>query len=183
MRALYKIVHTSGRTGWNDPEKRILEESLWMESQGHQVVIIAPEKSPLYQKARAKGLSVYGISFKGLSRLKQSSELVEILTNEQPYVINCHGRSDGSIALKAAQKAGVPCRIISRHTGAKLKNSMQNRSIYKKLSHYVFTSSDFITDHLKDTFKLRDMDVFTIPGGIVPPENLSPKPEAAKWLA
>lgn len=183
MRTLYKIVHTSGRTCWEDPEKRILEEAVWMEARGHKVVIIAPGKSPLYQNARNRGLAVYALSFKGIARMREARELVDILANEQPYVLNAHGRVDGSIALKAGQKAGVPCRIISRHTGARLRNTLQNRSIYRKLSHYVFTDSDFITGHLKGTFKLRDMDVLTMPGGVVPPGALLSKPDAASWMA
>lgn len=183
MKALYKIVHTSSSTCWEDTEKRILDESVWMVGQGHQVVIVAPGKSPLFHKARDNGLPVYALSFRGLARLREYRELTEILANEQPYVINVHGRSDAGIALKAALKTGVPCRIISRHTGARLRNTWQNRHLYKKLSHYVFTSCTHTATTLKQTLKLREMDIFSIPCGIVPPEGLLARSEARKTLA
>ena len=183
MRALYKIVHTSSRICWEDPEKRIYDESVWMESQGHQVVIIAPKDSPLFLKARDHGISVYPMSFKGLGRINEYRELIQILENEQPYVVNSHGRADAKMALKAAQKTGVACRIISRHSGGKLRNTWQNRNLFKKMSHYVFTSSRHTTEIVKQTFKLKEMEVFSIPGSIVPPAELIPRPEARKSMA
>ena len=182
MKALYKIVHTSAGQLWQDPEKRILDESLWMQDQGHQVVIIAPPESPLLTRAKAVGLSTYAIPFRGLTLAGQTQQLKEIFENEQPNILNAHGRADGRLSLKAAQKAGVPCRIISRHSSSPLRNSWQNRTLFKKLSHYVFTPSDHTTRHLKKVFKLKDMEIFAIPGGIVPPRSLENRGKARQRL-
>ncbi len=183
MRTLYKIVHTSSRTHWGPPEKRILEESVWMEAQGHKIVVIAPKESPLFLKARDHGLSVYALSFKGIARISEYRELIQILKNEQPYVVNAHGRADAKMALKAARKTGVSCRIISRHTGSKLRNTWTNKKIYKKHSHYVFTTAHDTTLHLQHMFGLKDMEIFSIPGGIIEPKILTSKEEARKELA
>ncbi len=183
MRSLYKIIHTTCRSGWEESEKRILDESIWMEQQGHQVVIIAPKDSPLFNRAREYGISVYGISFKRFSLANEYSQLKQIFANEQPYVVNSHGRTDARIALKAAKKMEVACRIISRHTGVKARNTWRNRTLYKQLSHYTFTSSSHTMDLLKQVFKLKDMEIFSIPVGIVQPETLMPKPEARQELA
>ncbi len=183
MRSLYKIIHTTCRTGWGESEKRILDESIWMEQQGHQVVIIAPKDSPLFNRAREYGISVYGISFKKFSLTNEYSQLKQIFANEQPYVVNSHGRTDARMALKAAKKKGVACRIISRHTGVKARNTWRNKTLYKQLSHYTFTSSSHTMDLLKQVFKLKDMEIFSIPVGIVQPETLMPKPEARQELA
>ncbi|MDD9301041.1 MAG: glycosyltransferase family 4 protein [Desulfobacter sp.] len=183
MRSFYKIVHTSARTVWGNTEKRILEESIWMKGQGHQVIVMAPGNSPLILKAREQGLTAYEFSFRGLARINEYSKLLQILYNEQPNVINAHGRTDAGMALKAAKKSGVACRIISRHTGKRLKKTLSNKNLYKKLSHYVFTTSTDTCDHLKTLFHLSDMEIFSIPGSMVEPLALAPKEAARKDLA
>jgi len=183
MRSLYKVIHTASRPVWGDTEKRILKESLWMESRGHQVVIIAPDKSPLFLKAREKGIIVYPLSFQTLAQVGEYGRMKQIFINEKPFVVNCHGRADARIALKAAQKTGVSCRIMSRHTGGRLKNTWANKKLYKKLNHYVFTTAGDTTTHLQDLFGLSDMEIFSIPDGIVEPESLPPKNDARKELA
>lgn len=183
MKSLYKIAHTCASSLWQDPEKRILDESLWMQDQGHQVIIIAPKDSPLLTRAKAVGLSAYPMSFRGLSLAGQAQQLREILSNEQPQILNAHGRTDGRISLRAAKKAGVPCRIISRHSAKSLKNTWQNRTLFKKLPHYVFTASDAVTEQLKTVFRLKDMEIFSIPGGIIPPRSLTDRDEARKTMA
>ena len=142
-----------------------------------------PPDSPLLTRAMAVGLSTYAIPFRGLSLSGQAQQLKEIFENEQPNILNAHGRSDGRISLKAAKKTGVPCRIISRHSSVPLRNSWQNRNLFKKLSHYVFTPSDHTTQHLKKSLTLKDMEIFAIPGGIVPPRSLEKKEEARRRLA
>ena len=98
MKSLYKIIHTSASTRWKDPEKRIITESVWMKCQGHQVVIIAPKESPLLEKARSHGITNYSLSFKGLTLTSQYQQLKEILANEQPNILNAHGKRDGRIS-------------------------------------------------------------------------------------
>ncbi len=183
MKSFYKIVHTAAGNQWHEPEKRIISESLWMQDQGHQVIIIAPADSPLLSRAKAVGLSAYPIAFKGFTRATQSQQLKKILEDEQPNILNAHGRTDGSISLKAAKKARVPCRILSCHSAKPLRSSLANRTLYKKLAHYIFTGSDHTTQRLKGIFKLKDMEIFSIPGGIDRPRSLSAPQEAQEEMA
>ena len=183
MKSLYKIVHTAAGVQWQEPEKRILNESLWMQDQGHQIVIIAPPDSPLLTRAMAVGLSTYPLAFKGITRASQGQRLRKILEKEQPNILNAHGRTDGSLSLKAAKKVGVPCRIISCHSAKPMRNFLANRTLYKKLSHYVFTDSDHTTQRLKTVFKLKDMEIFSIPEGIAPPRSLGGRKQARMEIA
>ncbi|WDP93185.1 MAG: glycosyltransferase [Desulfobacter sp.] len=154
-----------------------------MEEQGHLVIIIAPLNSPLYLKAREKGITVHPLSFQTLAQVGEYGRIRQIFANEKPFVVNCHGRADARIALKAAQKTGVPCRIITRHTGGALKNTWANRKIYKTLSHYVFTTANDTTRHLRDLFNLSEMEIFSIPDGISEPDGLPENDDARKNLA
>lgn len=183
MRSLYKIVHTTCHTGWGGREKRILNEALWMVNKGHQVAIVAPKGSPLLNKARNYGFRVYAVSFRPLSTLQDYVQLKHIFQNEQPHIVNTHGIADARIALRAALKTGVPCRILSRHLSSHVKNTWHNRQIYKKLSHFIFTTANYTTQHLQNIFKLKSQKIFSIPSGIVEPESLIPRDEARKALA
>jgi glycosyltransferase involved in cell wall biosynthesis len=183
MRSLYKIAHTTCQTGWGGLEKRIFNEAVWMENQGHQVVIVAPGDTPLFIKAREFGIRVYDLSFKRRSIIKDYNRLKKIFETEQPHILNTHGNIDSKIALQAARKAGVPCRILSRHINAPVKNTWYNKKIYKRLNHFIFTTADHTTRHLQRVFKLKEMEIFSIPTGIMEPESLVPKGEARKALA
>ena len=183
MRALYKIVHTTCHTGWGGLERRIFNESVWMQTKGHQIVILAPRDTPLFTRARNYGFRVYDISFKRLSLLSDYHKLKKIFKDEQPHILNTHGNADSKIALQAARKTGVPCRILSRHISAHVRNTWYNKKIYKHLNHFIFTTADYTTRHLQQVFKLKDMEIFSMPSGIIEPKNLMPKDEARKFLA
>lgn len=181
--SLYKIIHTTCHTDWGGLEKRVLNESLWMADKGHQVIIVAPENTPLLQRAKGYGLKLYPMSFKRLSALSDYRRLIRIFNQEKPHIVNTHGNTDSKIALPAAGKALVPCRILSRHISTPVNNSWYNRRLYKKLSHYTFTTADYTRRHLQDVFNLSDQQAFSIPSGIVEPENLNPKDGERSVLA
>ena len=180
MKSFYKIIHTSSRGLWGNREKRILWESLWMKENGHQVAIVAPGNSPLFQEAKQNGLMIYPMSFKALARIGEYGRLKQIFAGEQPFVVNAHGRGDAKLALKAAQTTGVPCRIMSRHNGKRVKSTWPNKKMYKTRCHYVFTTSKDSTAHLKQTFSLSNMQIFSFADGIAMPDIAASPKKTAK---
>lgn len=183
MKSHDKIIHTTCNTHWTDLEKRIFSESLWMEQNGHKIIIVAPKNTPLFLKAKQHGFKVYGIEFRRLSTIKDYNLLKNIFYNEKPDVVNTHGDKDSGIALYAAKNEDVPLRILSRHTSTHVKNSWFNKITYKKLCHYIFTTADYTTKHLQKKFKINHMRIFSIPNGITLPDSLLDRDEARKALA
>ncbi|WP_321495566.1 glycosyltransferase family 4 protein [uncultured Desulfobacter sp.] len=180
---IYNIIHTTCHTNWGGLEKRVLNESLWMSDKGHRVSIIAPEKTPLLQKAQRHGLNVHPMAFKRLSALSDYRRLIRIFNHEKPDILNTHGNTDSKIALPAAKKAHIPLRILSRHISAPVNGSWYNGLLYKKLSHYTFTTADYTKRHLQEVFHLSDHQVFSMPSGIIEPEHLNPKDDEREALA
>ena len=178
----FKIFHTTCHTQWGGLENRIFNESVWMEQNGNKVIIAAPRDTPLFLKAKAHGFKVYGIEFKRLSMIKDYRLLKIIFYNEKPDIVNTHGNQDSKTALLAANSAGVPCKILSHHFNAHIKNSWLNRRIYKKNSNYIFTNSDYTSDYFKGIFKFKARKIFTVPIGITPPKRLLSKREAKNIL-
>ena len=183
MRSLYTILHTCSLDGWGDIENRIFNESVWMEAQGHRILMAASPDTPLFDRARDHGFTVFPISFKRRNALKVHAELRKIFQAEQPHVLNCHGMVDARTALPAAAKSGVPCRILSCHTSTPIQNSWYNRLVFKKWSHYVFTSAPSITQEIQRRFKLKGTQIFTIPNGVDAPSQLPEKSASRKALA
>jgi glycosyltransferase involved in cell wall biosynthesis len=179
----YKIIHTTCHTQWGGLEKRIFNEAVWMHDHGHQVVMVAPGDTPLFKRAKKQGFRVYAMSFDRMKMIANYKDLVRIFSNEQPHILNAHGNADAKVVLPAAKKTGVPCRILSRHISAHVRNSWYNRLLYKKLSHFVFTTADYTTRHLQAVFHLKDTQVFSIPSGIQAPETLTSRDDARKQLA
>jgi hypothetical protein len=171
MRSHFKIIHTSSHSEWGRIEKRIFNESVWMEQNEHKVIIIAPKDSPLLIKAKQRGFKVYGVEFKLFSRIKDYKLLKDIFYNEKPDILNTHGDKDSKIALRAAKNSGVPLRILSRHISKRVRNFWHNRRVYKKYCHYIFTGDDNITRHLQKVFKINGMQIFSMPDGVIMPDH------------
>ncbi len=175
MRSHYKIIHTSSGQDWGDKERRIFNESVWMKKNGHEVIIVASLDSPLLNKAKEFSFKVYGLSFKWFSKIRDKDRLNRIFYNEKPDIINTHGSKDSKIALAAAKKNKIPLRIRTKHNADNLNNSWSNRCVYKKRSHYIFTTTINIKNSLQKIFKLTDLEIFAIPGGNIdgdlPSEN------------
>ncbi len=183
MKSLYKILHTTCHTGWGGLEKRIFNESVWMEKNGHAIIIVAPKDTPLYIQSKKHGFKVYDIAFKRLSFINDYQSLKRIFSNETPDIINTHSDQDSKIALLAARRENVPCRILSHHFFSYAKTSMLKKYIYRKISTYVFTGSDDISSNLKKTYNIHPLKIFNIPAGITPPiDRMLSKPEAEKKL-
>ena len=105
-----------------------------------------------------------------------------LFKNERPDIVNTHGNADSKLVLPAAFKAEIPCRVLSRHISAHVRGSWFNKKLYTQYANFVFTTAGYTTRHLKDIFKLKDIQVFSIPSGIIPPQELMPKAQARQNL-
>lgn len=183
MISLYKIIHTTCHTQWGGLEKRIFNESVWMAQKGHTIIIVAPAKTPLFNKAKEYGFRTHAVEFKRFGMIKDYKFLKNLFINENPDIVNTHGNEDSQIGLFAARRAKIGCRILSRHISAHVSRSWYNKLLYKKLATYIFTTADYTTNHLKAVFKLNGKQIFSMPSGIIPPETLPSKDEARNNLA
>ncbi len=175
MRSHYKIIHTSSGQAWDDKERRIFNESIWMNNNGHEAIIVTTIDSPLLKKAKESGIKVYGLSFKWFSKIKDKNILNRIIYNEKPDIINVHGSNDSKIALSSAKENKVTLRIRTKHNADNLRNSWSNRIVFKKYSHYIFTTTLLVKENIQKIFKVKDLEIFVIPGGTK--ENLTPTKE------
>ena len=179
----FKIIHTTCHTEFGGLEKRILNESCWMAERGHEIIIAAPRNTPLYDKSKENGFLTHDIAFKRSSLAGDFFALKRLFKKFRPHILNTHGNEDSKIALSAAMGTGIPLRILSRHISAHVKKSWYNILLYKHLCHQVFTTADYTTRRLMETFGLPKERVQTVSSGIIPPKSLVEKTHARERLA
>jgi len=182
MTSCYKIIHTTCHTQWGGLEKRIFNESLWMAQKGHTIIIVAPAKTPLFNKAKEYGFKTCAVEFKRIGMIKDYHFLKNLFINENPDIVNTHGNEDSQVGLLAACRAKIGCRILSRHISAHVNKSWYNKLLYQKLATYIFTTADYTTNHLTTVFKLTGKQIFSMPSGILLPGTLLSKDEARNNL-
>ncbi len=181
--SFYKIIHTTCHREWGGLEKRIFNEAVWMKEHGHELAFVLPKNTPLFDQLKKEGFRVYPMGFGRMKIFSNYRRLIKIFKTEMPDIVNTHGNADTKIALPAAKKAKVPCRILSRHITAHVRNSWYNRILYKKLSDYVFTTAEYTRQYLQKVFRIPDIEIFSIPSGIREPKALMDKDEARSLLA
>lgn len=161
---------------------RVFNESTWMNNKGHHIIIIAPKHSEIYKKAGEQGWETHAVSFKRSSMLSDIFRVRSLLRKIRPDVLNTHGNTDGKVALTAAHDLGIPCIIHSRHSTPKVRNSWYNRLLYGRLCDYTFTTAEIIKDQLIKDLNVSEDHIFSLPSGIVPPDDLPEHEQARQEL-
>lgn len=179
----FKIVHTVCHGQWGGLERRVFNESRWMMVRGHQVTLIVPKESPLFEKATAEGLPVHDMAFTRSGMVRDLFCLRRLLKDIRPDVLNTHGNTDTKVGLAAAKGMGIPCVILSRHVTPAVRNSWYNRMLYRELCSYVFTTAEAVTRQIVRDLGVDGARVWTIPSGIIPPTRPIQRAEARHWLS
>lgn len=183
MKLRLKIVHTESHCQWGGQEMRVFNESRWMSQRGHHIILIAPKHSVIYEKASREGWEVHEVSFNELGMLKDFFRVRRLLKKIQPDVLNTHGNVDSKVVLMASAGLGIPCIIKSRHSTPRIRNSWYNRILYRKLSHYVFTTATFVKKQIVNDLGVSENKVFSLPSGFVIPSDLPEHEQARRALA
>ena len=172
MKKKFKILHVESHPQWGGQEMRVFNESRWMHQRGHHIIIAAPENSMIYKKAVIEGWEVYSFAFKRLTMIADIYRMRYLLKKINPDVLNPHGNTDAKVALTAAWGLNIPCIIKSRHSTPSVRNSWYNRLLYKKLCHFIFTTSDFITKQLIKDLGVSKERIYSLPSPFIPPVNM-----------
>ncbi len=161
---------------------RVFHEARWMVEQGHRVVILAPETSPLYERAKTAGLTTYPVAFAKSSLIKDYFQVRHRLKKIGPDVLNTHGNIDAKVVLTAAKGLKIPCVIRSRHYLAPVKKNFYNRLLYGPMCHYIFTTAEKTSRQLTQDLALPGDKVITMPSGIVSPGRLDERGTTRKMV-
>ena len=146
------------------------------------MLLAAPKPSLIHNRARSADLPTVSFAFINPTVATDYFRLRALLKRFAPDVLNTHGNLDAKVGLMAARGLGIPCVIRSRHHSHPVSPSWYNKWMYRKLSHYVFTTAQCVSDQIVADLKVRPDKVVTLGSGIVLPRAMPEKTEAIRRL-
>jgi glycosyltransferase involved in cell wall biosynthesis len=161
-----RILHTEASCGWGGQEIRILDESQGMSARGHEVALVAPRESRIYEAAlergiRAEPLPIARKDLKGLLAMRRW------LKAHPVDVVNSHSSTDSWLAaLACTTLARAPALVRTRHISAAIPNNWPTRWLYRRATLHVVTTGEALRLQLLRDNGLSPERVTSVPTGI-----------------
>lgn len=172
MQRQLTIVHTEASVSFGGQGLRILNEALWMQQQGHRLIILAPAESGLFIKASQAGLETHAVRFAKSSQWRDIFQVAQYLRACRPDIVNTHSSIDTWVSAMAGKWRRVPAVIRTRHLSTPVSAHLLNRWLYNDLCDAITTTGDCISEALQANLRVPPHKITTIATGIQPPETL-----------
>ena len=104
-----KVLHVDTAAGWRGGQNQVLLSARGMAARGHQVALACRAGGVLEARARAAGLDVHALPFRGDWSPSAALGLARLARGARPEVVHAHDPH----ALAAALLVGAP-RVASR---------------------------------------------------------------------
>ncbi len=168
-----KILHTENSIGWGGQEIRILTEAAGMIGRGHEVQLIAPRESRIFEEAPARGVPVTALPI-AKKRLAGVLAMRAWLKTNPVDVINTHSSTDSWLAalalatLRGAPPPGAPVPPIvrTRHVSAPVSTNAATRWLYTRAASAIVTTGEALKQQLVRDNGFPGERIVSIPTGI-----------------
>jgi len=162
----WRIVHTESEIGWGGQEHRILAELTGFQKRGCDVHLLVTPRGKLFDRAQQAGIPTHPLRVFKKEMPLSILQTFFWLRRHRVDVLNTHSSRDSWIAAVAGRLARVPLIIRTRHIDVTYPNRWLSRHAYATFADHVMTTSDKITAHFREYFRLSPERVSTIPTGI-----------------
>lgn len=133
-----QILHTLSGPNLGGLEFRVLDQSRWLQEQGHSVAIAAPPGSDTLKLARSWGLATIGMDFSSPYSWSGALTLRQLVKDLRIQVIDAHGTPDA----KASALCRDLCSLVRTwHFSRPLRTSWRRRLEWRLGCHRVITTS------------------------------------------
>lgn len=133
-----QILHTLSGPNLGGLEFRVLDQSRWLQAQGHAVAIAAPPGSDTLKLARSWGLATVGMDFSSPYSWAGVLKLRQLVKDLRIQVIDAHGTPDA----KASALCRDLCSLVRTwHFARPLRTSWRRRLEWRLGCHRVITTS------------------------------------------
>ncbi|MGB0579781.1 MAG: glycosyltransferase family 4 protein [Limisphaerales bacterium] len=173
MNRPWRIAHSEFSLGWGGQEHRVLAELEGFRRRGHEVFLVAPRVSKIWERAVAAGISTVELPTSKPRLIASVLRLGHWLGQNRVDVLNTHSSRDGWFVALAGRFAGVPLIIRTRHVEVDYRQPWISRHAFTTLADHVLTTSDRIREGLCRRLRLHPTNVTTLPTGI-DPERFTP---------
>ena len=163
MRKL-RIMHTESSCGWGGQELRVLNECAGMAARGHEVLIAAPDESPIRLEAVSKNLQAVGIP---INRKSYSGYRVlrEAIIRFEPDILVTHSSTDSWLTAMVSIGNRVPI-VRTRHVSAPIPANLATRWLYTRACAHVVTTGEALRRQVMEQTGLDADRVTSVPTGI-----------------
>jgi glycosyltransferase involved in cell wall biosynthesis len=162
----WRIVHSECSTGWGGQEHRVVAELTGFQNRGNQVWLVAPSTSLIVQRATKANIATVPLRFEKLRFPFEVIQSAGWLRRHKIQVVNTHSSRDGWLVGLAGRLARVPLIVRTRHIDVEYPNKWLSRHAFTTLADHVLTTSQKITAHFREMFRLPDDRISTVPTGI-----------------
>jgi glycosyltransferase involved in cell wall biosynthesis len=166
MRRRYTVLHTESSVGWGGQEMRILLEAGALQERGHRVLIACAPDCRLAECARAAGLGVAGVAFRGALDWRAVRSVCRLLRDEQVDIVNTHSFIDGWVGAVAARLVNGVKVIRTRHLANPVSNRPLTRWLYTRLTDVLITTGEALRRRLIQENRLDPQKIFSIPTAV-----------------
>jgi len=161
-----KILHTEASCGWGGQEIRILDEAAGMMERGHQLMLLCPAESRIYQEAARWGVPVQAlpIARKNMAGFRAMRRWIK---DHRPDIINTHSSTDSWLVALACRTLGNPPPVVrTRHISAAISDNLATRWLYRHAAARVVTTGERLRESLIRDNGYPAAHVISIPTGI-----------------
>lgn len=135
-------------TEWRGGQRQALFLARELKKNGFRFTFVVQPDSPLHQKAAEEGLPVLPLRMKSEIDVFASFRLAGAMKREGCRLAHFHDAHAIAVGGRAAQRARVPIRIISRRVDFQLKRNPFSRSKYTKNVDLIIAISEGVKDVL-----------------------------------
>lgn len=162
-----KILQTCGSGSWGGLEMEVLKISGALRDRGHELVLLCPKESTLFNEAQKSGLKPVSAFNKGTTFYNTIGFLAKILKKENFDVIHCQLSHDLWTLVPAVRLRRCKAKFfMSKHVASRVrKKDIFHSFLYKRLDG-IITISNFIRENVIDTCPVKPEIVTTIYNGI-----------------
>ena len=162
------ILHTEASCGWGGQEIRILEESRGLISHGHNVKVLCPRESRIFEEAPKYGVPSIALPI-GKKNLKGLFALRSWLKKHKVDVINTHSSTDTWLAaLARVTSQNSPPIIRTRHISSPIPDNWTSKWLYTKAVKHVVTTGEALRKQVIEETGADPARVTSVPTGIDP---------------
>lgn len=161
-----KIAHTESSCGWGGQEIRILEESRGLIQRGHNVQLICPMESQIYEEASKYSVPAYPLP---IAR-KKISGIIAIrrwMKKNSIDIINTHSSTDSWLtAIACRTLTNAPPIIRTRHLSTTVHNNLPTWWLYRHANNHLVVTGEALKEQLINNNNLPASRITSVPTGI-----------------
>jgi len=122
-----RVLHVDSAREWRGSQSQVLLAAQGMVARGHSVILACQAGGRLEARARAAGLAVRPLAFRGDLAPSAIIGLARLLRTESPHIVHAHDPHATSAGLLASRICRGPRLVASRRVSLPLRGRLSRR--------------------------------------------------------